>query len=125
MGHLGFIRTGRAAETTALLRHGFGLALLWHVRTDRQRPQNFVPTPDARRFFLCACPGLWRRHSRRRGANGGAVVRKTSRFVHVLPVGVVAQLVERLVRNEKVAGSIPVGSTTGKQALGGAVSNVP
>ena len=26
-------------------------------------------------------------------------------------VGVVAQLVERLVRNEKVAGSIPVGST--------------
>jgi hypothetical protein len=25
--------------------------------------------------------------------------------------GVVAQLVERLVRNEKVAGSIPVGST--------------
>ena len=26
--------------------------------------------------------------------------------------GVVAQLVERLVRNEKVAGSIPVGSTT-------------
>ena len=27
------------------------------------------------------------------------------------PVGVVAQLAERLVRNEKVAGSIPVGST--------------
>jgi hypothetical protein len=26
--------------------------------------------------------------------------------------GVVAQLVERLVRNEKVAGSIPVGSTS-------------
>jgi hypothetical protein len=26
-------------------------------------------------------------------------------------VGVVAQLAERLVRNEKVAGSIPVGST--------------
>ena len=92
------------------------LALLWHVRTDRQRPQNFVPTPDARRFFLCACPGLWRRHSRRRGANGGTAVRKTSRFVHVLPVGVVAQLVERLVRNEKVAGSIPVGSTTGREA---------
>jgi hypothetical protein len=29
----------------------------------------------------------------------------------VIKVGVVAQLAERLVRNEKVAGSIPVGST--------------
>jgi hypothetical protein len=29
--------------------------------------------------------------------------------------GVVAQLVERLVRNEKVAGSIPVGSTIQKR----------
>ena len=31
--------------------------------------------------------------------------------VQTLVDGVVAQLVERLVRNEKVAGSIPVGST--------------
>ena len=31
--------------------------------------------------------------------------------VRLLVDGVVAQLVERLVRNEKVAGSIPVGST--------------
>ena len=35
--------------------------------------------------------------------------------------GVVAQLVERLVRNEKVAGSIPVGSTT--QCLQGFLTN--
>ena len=32
-------------------------------------------------------------------------------------IGVVAQLVERLVRNEKVAGSNPVGSTTAHLAL--------
>ena len=32
-------------------------------------------------------------------------------FRNLLIRGVVAQLVERLVRNEKVAGSIPVGST--------------
>ena len=34
--------------------------------------------------------------------------------------GVVAQLVERLVRNEKVAGSIPVGSTIQTSAGEGA-----
>ena len=34
-----------------------------------------------------------------------------ARFAEAV-VGVVAQLVERLVRNEKVAGSIPVGSTS-------------
>ena len=37
---------------------------------------------------------------------------------HLLVDGVVAQLVERLVRNEKVAGSIPVGSTTVLLELG-------
>src|SRR5437868_13516224 len=44
---------------------------------------------------------------------------RTVLTLHLLPIeaylllvdGVVAQLVERLVRNEKVAGSIPVGST--------------
>ncbi len=34
----------------------------------------------------------------------------SSKYISALD-GVVAQLVERLVRNEKVAGSIPVGST--------------
>jgi hypothetical protein len=36
---------------------------------------------------------------------------KLSQVVKNQVDGVVAQLVERLVRNEKVAGSIPVGST--------------
>ena len=36
---------------------------------------------------------------------------KTTQVFYSELVGVVAQLVERLVRNEKVAGSIPVGST--------------
>jgi hypothetical protein len=37
--------------------------------------------------------------------------------------GVVAQLVERLVRNEKVRGSNPLGSTTPDPALPSAVPN--
>jgi hypothetical protein len=40
------------------------------------------------------------------------VLRKTRNVIDLLVNGVVAQLVERLVRNEKVAGSNPVGSTS-------------
>ena len=39
------------------------------------------------------------------------VRRRYANTIAVRTDGVVAQLVERLVRNEKVAGSIPVGST--------------
>ena len=39
------------------------------------------------------------------------VRRRYANTIAVRPDGVVAQLVERLVRNEKVAGSNPVGST--------------
>ena len=44
-----------------------------------------------------------------------------SRILRVSKVGAVAQLGERLVRNEEVSGSIPLGSTTlrGSAALAG------
>ena len=47
-------------------------------------------------------------------AKAGSVLdsQRTIQIVLGELVGVVAQLVERLVRNEKVAGSIPVGSTS-------------
>ena len=49
------------------------------------------------------------------GVKRGVAVGKQSEVVVCKPDGVVAQLVERLVRNEKVAGSIPVGSTIQKK----------